>query len=160
MGVVLIRAARAEDFLQVAALDRKAWPQDNLNSGYIPDGEHVWRHWVEDCLCRVAVLESGEVIGAALAFPTLDPKVYWLHKIFVDSNYQRQGIGSRLMAAVLEYIDAIGASIRLTVSPAKTHAIRLYESLGFTQATYYPGYYRASEHRWVMVRKSSSHPSE
>ena len=62
-----ITRATAADFLDVAALDRVAWAQ-NDQSEFIPDGEHVWRVWCELALVYVA-RRSGRLLGAILAFP-------------------------------------------------------------------------------------------
>ena len=75
-----LRQAEPNDFLAIAALDRVVW-KDSANSEYIPDGEHVWRLWVEHALVYVAV-EDEEVIGAALSFPSVSGD-YFLHKVFV-----------------------------------------------------------------------------
>ena len=43
---ITIRKSKISDFLEISELDRQAW-RDNRNSDFIPDGEHVWRLWVE-----------------------------------------------------------------------------------------------------------------
>jgi hypothetical protein len=53
-----IEAARPEDFLHVAALDRIAWPV--LPDTFIPDGEHIWRVWCEHANVLVARITSAD----------------------------------------------------------------------------------------------------
>ena len=61
--------ARTADFLSVAEIDRNAW-KHSRNGESIPDGEHVWRLWVEHALVFVA-RQAEEVTGAVIAFPCI-----------------------------------------------------------------------------------------
>lgn len=151
-----VSKAVAGDFLEVAALDRIAWPV--RPETYIPDGEHVWRVWCEHATVLVArtdgspLTESGTVAGALLMFPT-DGRELFLHKIMVHPDCRGRGIGSALMR------DALGrakAPVLLTVDPENTPAVRLYQSFGFTVRERVDGYYRPHEHRAVMVYVAES----
>ncbi len=155
---IIIRRACGRDFLPIAALDREAW-RENRNSEFIPDGEHVWRIWVDQALVYCAVDEGsgeddrgGRIVGAVLAFPCLDGS-FNLHKVFVDRSCRGLGVGSRLFGALLEEIDRLGVDVHLTVDPVNAAAIRLYESWGFERGEVHRGYYRDNEDRYVMVRK-------
>ncbi|MGI9227600.1 MAG: hypothetical protein ACR2PU_02295 [Gammaproteobacteria bacterium] len=53
MFEIEVRWASIKDFLEIAELDRVSW-QHNRNWEFIPDGEHVWRHWVEHAYVCVA----------------------------------------------------------------------------------------------------------
>lgn len=137
------------DYLAVAALDREVWlPYPNGN--HLPDGEHTWRHWIEDAIV-FALCEGETIVGAALAFPRLDGG-FWLHKIFVLPAFRKQGGGALLMRAILEVIDTKKADVYLTVNPANEHAVKLYRSYGFDADTITQGYYRADEPRYEMRR--------
>ena len=146
---MIVRPAHVEDFLEIAALDRVAWAQ-NRNSEFIPDGEHIWRHWIEDGLVFVAE-EEHEIKGAVIAFRAL--KGHFVgHKMFVARATRGQGIGRKLLATLLAEIDQYGESCYLTVDPVNTKAIALYESLGFSEREFVKGYYREIEDRFVMTR--------
>ncbi len=147
--VVTVRKAERGDYLAVADLDRMVWlPYPNGN--HLPDGEHTWRHWIEDAV--VVVLCEAEVIaGAALAFPRLDGG-FWLHKIFVAATHRKQGGGRLLMEGILTEIDNHQADCYLTVNPANEHAVALYRSFGFAAAAVTDGYYRKDEPRYEMRR--------
>jgi len=41
-----VRWATIDDFAEIAELDREVWGA-NRNSEFIPDGEHVWRIWID-----------------------------------------------------------------------------------------------------------------
>ncbi|MDT5244768.1 MAG: [ribosomal protein S18]-alanine N-acetyltransferase [Mycobacterium sp.] len=70
------------------------------------------------------------------------PYEYEIHTIGVDAAYQGQGIGRRLLTALLEY--ANGGTIFLEVRTDNEAAISLYESVGFVRVGMRRRYYRAS----------------
>lgn len=147
---ILVRPTRADDFLPIAELDRNAW-KSNANSAFIPDGEHVWRIWCEHAATFVAC-EGNEILGAAVAFPCTTDR-YCVHKLMVAATARGKGVGTKLFAALLEYLDEVGADAFLTVDPANTNAIKLYEKLGFTEREFVEGYYRPEEDRYVLTRR-------
>lgn len=145
-----ITQATPKDFLQVAALDRMAWPIEP--EVFIPDGEHAWRLWCEHAVVLIArlsnrsVSHSGNVIGALLMFPTVQGEAF-LHKIMVHSDARGQGIGSALMKAGLERATT---KTLLTVNPKNSAAVKLYQNFGFQIRELVKGYYRPHEDRFVM----------
>jgi GNAT superfamily N-acetyltransferase len=167
-----IRRARIGDFMTIASLDRCAWAQ-NRNAEFIPDGEHVWRLWVEHGLvfCAVAsqddathpgeeAVDEGRLIGAIVAFPCLSG-AFCVHKAFVEADYRGQRIGTRLFGALLDELDRLGAEAFLTVDPINETGIRLYERWGFRERRFVQGFYRPYEDRYVLTRparKSEAKP--
>lgn len=147
-----IRPSEPGDFLEIAALDRIAW-KSNSNSEFIPDGEHVWRIWCENALMFTALLE-GQIIGAILAFPCLND-TFCIHKVFVHPDNRSQKIGARLFEALNSELDKLQKDGWLTVSPDNESAHKLYGKWGFTHETFYKGYYRSYEDRYVLMRKAS-----
>ncbi|MDW8288425.1 MAG: GNAT family N-acetyltransferase [Flammeovirgaceae bacterium] len=151
---ILVRRAKSEEFLAIAALDRVAWTE-NRYSQYIPDGEHVWKLWVEHAYVFVAVV-GEEIVGVIQAFPCLTPRLYSLHKVFVRKDYRGQKVGSMLMEVFLKEMDRVGGDCFLTVDPVNERAIALYEKWGFHEKVFYKGYYRPEEDRFVMTRRAKS----
>lgn len=145
--------AQITDFLSIAELDRIAWKQ-NRNSEFIPDGEHVWRLWVEHALVFSAK-QSDKLIGSILAFPCISG-VYCVHKVFVDQLQRGNGIGSKLFEILLQEIDALKVDCFLTVDPLNEAAIRLYAKWGFIDKLFVKGYYRSNEDRYVLTRRCKS----
>jgi ribosomal protein S18 acetylase RimI-like enzyme len=142
--------AQAKDFLGIADLDRHAW-SDSRYAECIPDGEHVWRVWVDGAFVFVA-RDGAEVVGAIVAFPTRQETLF-VHKVMVDKWHRGRGIGARLFNLLLEDIDAsVRTSCFLTVDPANHAAVQRYERIGFTERQYVAGYYRDDEDRYVMTR--------
>lgn len=74
--------------------------------------------------------EEGRVAGYCGAYLILDEAD--VNQVAVDSSRQNQGIGRKLMEALLERLEQAGASaVTLEVRKSNRAAIALYESLGF-----------------------------
>jgi [ribosomal protein S18]-alanine N-acetyltransferase len=144
---IVYRRPHHQDFFAIADLDRDVWARDYP---FIPDGEHVWRIWVEYGLVYCAELD-GQIIGGIVAFPTTTG-TYCVHKAFVKAAHRGQGIGTRLFQCLLQELDALQMDAFLTVSPDNEHAVRIYERLGFTHRQFVRGYYREDEDRFVLTR--------
>ncbi len=145
------------EFLQVAALDRIAWPQQA--DTFIPDGEHIWRVWCDHATLLAAKQhgsqsfpETGHITGALVMFPTRAGELM-LHKIMVHPACRGAGMGSALMHRALEIADA---PVLLTVDPANDSAVALYRKFGFTVRKRIDGYYRPHEDRLIMVHPGNA----
>lgn len=145
-----IAKAPTNSFLEIAALDRIAW-SENANPTYIPDGEHIWRIWVEYALVFNAY-HSTELIGSILATPTTDHNLYIVHKVFVAAEYRNKGIGTLLFKQLLTRLDDMNCESMLTVDPQNSNAIKLYEKWGYSDKTYIKGFYRENEDRFILKR--------
>ena len=146
-----ILPAETDEFLDVAALDRIAWP--DLPETFIPDGEHIWRVWCDHATLLVAKVtdreplsHTNQVAGALVMFPTTGRELF-LHKVMVHPVCRGRGIGSALMKRALEIADA---PVLLTVDPENTHARQLYESMGYSIRERIDGFYRPHEDRLIM----------
>ena len=146
-----IRKAKTSEFTAIAVLDRVAW-KESFKGEFIPDGEHVWRIWVEYALTIVAVDDEGEIIGVSLAFPC-NNETYAIHKLMVDKAYRGKGIGTELMRVLLVEIDKLKVDSFLTVYPKNPPAITLYEKLGFTERKFEKDFYGEEEDRFVLTRR-------
>jgi [ribosomal protein S18]-alanine N-acetyltransferase len=146
-----IDTATSDDFLNVAALDRIAWPE--TPDTFIPDGEHIWRVWCEHAVLLVArvqnrgpLSQSEDIAGALVMFPTQDQELV-LHKIMVHPICRGKGIGTALMQSALA---TATRSVMLSVDPENGPAVALYEQFGFTIRERIDGYYRPHEDRLIM----------
>lgn len=78
----------------------------------------------------VVAEEEGRVAGYCGAYLILDEAD--VNQVAVDSSRRNQGIGKKLMEALLERLEQAGASaVTLEVRKSNQAAIALYESLGF-----------------------------
>jgi ribosomal protein S18 acetylase RimI-like enzyme len=142
--------AAIADFLPIAALDRVVW-HDTPHGEFIPDGEHVWRIWVEQALVFCAKRDA-QLVGVVVAFLGHVEQHYILHKIFVAADWRGQGIGKNLLALLAETLERKRADCYLTVDPNNARAIALYEKFGFCERKLVRGYYRQHEDRLILTR--------
>ena len=140
-----------DKFLQIAELDRRVWV-NSADAQFVPDGEHSWRVWTEHSFVCASVTTDGAVIGALCAFDTSNPELHFAHKIFIDEEYTRKGIGLQLLGAYCEYLDTVGKASAMTVSPENTASINLGNKYGFVTESMARGYYRPAEDRLIRVR--------
>jgi GNAT superfamily N-acetyltransferase len=149
MNEIIYQRAEIKDFSAIAKLDREAWKL-NRNSQFIPDGEHVWRLWVEHGLVYVAKT-STQIEGAILAFPCISG-IWCVHKVFVLPQLRGKGVGTKLFEILLTETDKMKVKCFLTVDPSNTAALKLYEKWGFTEKVFVQGYYQLNEDRYVLTR--------
>jgi len=150
LGALWFGPAMPDDFVGIAELDSNAW-RESTHPERVPDGEHVWRIWVDDAFVFVAH-ERGHVVGAIVALPSRHGTLF-VHKVMVEEPYRRRGIGTRLFELLLAHVDAsVGAACYLTVDPSREAEVRRYEHLGFTDKRFATGFYREDEDRYVMTR--------
>lgn len=153
MSAALVERAGVRDFLEIAALDRVGWAT-NADADFVPDGEHVWRLWVEYAFVVTArQADAGrELIGFAVIFPTDQPSLWCFHKLLLAPSRRRQGTGRALVDAVTAFLDEQQFAAFFTTDPANTAMQRLGVSTGFAAESLVRGYYRPSEDRLVFRR--------
>lgn len=155
----VIERARPHDFLNIAALDRIAWTDSG--SQFIPDGEHIWRVWIDFATVLIArsareLPTTGDIAGALVMFPT-ERREQFLHKIMVHPDCRGAGLGSQLMEAGLKLATV---PVLLTVNPENLAAVRVYEKCGYRVRERIDGYYRSHEHRYIMEHPGNGNREE
>jgi putative acetyltransferase len=81
---------------------------------------------------RIFMATAGERCVGCCALIRIGDKEFEVAKMAVEPAYQREGIGRRLLHAVIEEGRSTGARrLYLETNHALTPAIRLYESMGF-----------------------------
>jgi [ribosomal protein S18]-alanine N-acetyltransferase len=80
----------------------------------------------------------------------LPPHEYEVHTIGVDPDYQHQGIGRRLLGALLDF--AGRGVVYLEVRTDNAAAIALYRGAGFVEAGLRKRYYRSGADAYTMRR--------
>ena len=133
-----IRSMQDADIAQVLRIERLSYA--------FPWTEGIFR----DCLrvnyiCRVA--EIGVVTVAYGILSVAAGEAHLLNLCVADA-YRCRGIGRRLLVHLLLAAGEAGAKEAfLEARPSNTCAIRLYQSLGFTQIGMRRGYYQAADGR-------------
>ena len=102
---------------------------------YSPAEVDVWagrkspKSYATSISARVIIVdEEAEVIRG---FAQLDPGTSSIEAVYVDPAYLRQGVGSRLLAA-LESIAGASGTARLTLD-ASLNSVPFYESAGYAR---------------------------
>jgi ribosomal protein S18 acetylase RimI-like enzyme len=105
------------------------WLWDRLGPDIIRENA---RRKSEDSKLIVAEID-GRPVGYITASSDLGPKLGEIGIVSVDPEYQRRGIGSKLMRAALDFLKSRGVrKIWTTVSSINTPAILYYIKNGFT----------------------------
>ena len=97
-------------------------------------------------------VENGKVVGYSVGTP--DGHIV---SVAVDPRHRRQGIGTRLLSAVIRQIMRNGTKeIYLEVRKGNTSAISFYERRGFRISSEIRHYYPDGEDAWVLRRRAES----
>lgn len=132
-----------------------------LEEALFPDERWTARtFWSElgqvDTRSYVVALSGSSVVGYAGLCDY--PDEAWVQTMAVARSHQRQGLGQRLLSALLEEADRRGQRVvSLEVAADNGAAQRLYARNGFTRIAVRRGYYQPSgTDAWVMTRRVSS----
>ncbi|MFF5478218.1 GNAT family N-acetyltransferase [Streptomyces sp. NPDC012935] len=142
-----IRSANEDDLPEVLRLDREVFPED-------PYPYFVLRQHFDGHGDRILVIDNGKGLqGYALFVTTSDGRASWVLSLAVSADQRGQGLGRRLMGAVLAKLRSECVhEVRLTVDPTNDAAIRLYESLGFSrEGEERKNYLGPGKHRLIMT---------
>lgn len=92
----------------------------------------------QDCLLSSTIIfgayHEKEIIGLAALTPEAGIKVAHkahLSSVFIEPEFQKQGVANKLLHAVIEYAQQHVEQILLTVVDDNHSAIHLYKKLGF-----------------------------
>lgn len=102
------------------------------------------RSWWRTVKGYVFKMDDGSIAGYAVYKMKKStrckdkPYVFYIELVGVDPGYQGQGIGSKLMNAILEKADSMKAVciVELLVERRKPQNIKFYEKSGFKLSTY------------------------
>ncbi|HEX3033190.1 MAG TPA: GNAT family N-acetyltransferase [Bacillota bacterium] len=148
---MIIRRAEPGDFLMLAELDRVGWGQ-NANSEFIPDGEHIWRFWVEYSSVFLAETE-GKPAGTAVMYRANQGNLFMFHKLVIAENFRKQKLGQGLLRLLTQELDNYQADALLTVDPNNETMLHLCDKYGFSERDFIKGYYRSKEDRFLLRRR-------
>ena len=142
---VTVRPATPTDLEGVLAVGHRTWPvtyEPIAGADYVAMGLAKWwsaegtRPAIE--AGRVTVAEvDGEVVGVASAGPHDGRLVLW--KLYVLPGHQGEGIGSALLASVLDGARGRYPDVRLAYLDGNDGARAFYAHHGFTEVEREPG---------------------
>ncbi|HJZ82703.1 MAG TPA: GNAT family N-acetyltransferase [Pyrinomonadaceae bacterium] len=142
-----VRDATLADAPRIAALHAASWrfayrgmlSDEYLDGDLLAERSPIWvdRLTTPKAKQRVVLAESGnQLAGFACAFGSDDPKLgTLLDNLHVSREFQRRGIGARLMTEIASWCRAElpGEGLCLWVIEANLQARRFYEHLGATK---------------------------
>ena len=93
----------------------------------------------------------GDLVGFVAGSPNWGTHIDWIVTLGVHPDYQRQGLGRRLLTVCEENMTQ--PTLRLTVRTSNQSAIHLYETAGYHRIYTEPRYYSDGEDGMVMEKK-------
>jgi ribosomal protein S18 acetylase RimI-like enzyme len=84
----------------------------------------------------LTIIDDGQVIGMATLYmiTKLSKRSGFVEDVVVDSAYRGQGLGEKLIAALVDAARVAGLkTLHLTSRPERVAANKLYQKLGFKQ---------------------------
>ncbi len=101
-------------------------------------------------LIRYKALVGEDVIGFAAGEVRSDTRTGWISTICVHPDYQRHGIGSKLLRLCEQELQM--PRVRLTVRESNDAAINMYLAKGYVEINRWRGYYKGGEDGVVMEK--------
>jgi ribosomal-protein-alanine N-acetyltransferase len=146
---IAIRTYHNEDFAAVAALEESGLHEPYRSAVFVRQMGEVCKETL-----LVAVPDGGEPVGYTVgAAVQHDLCKAWILRMVVREDQRRKGIGSALLKAVTNALQARHVcTIYLTVSPENQPAIRLYERQGFVREKIVTAYFGQGEDRIIMKK--------
>ncbi len=150
-----IEIARAtwRDVAALVRLDRRCFK---------PIDAYAWYEFLNLCVwpgvIALKALHDGRIVG----FIAGDPRRHEGHTIIVtiavDPDYQRRGIGERLMREVETRSLHRVPRLQLMVRKSNLPALHLYRKLNYTIVETWPRYYEDGEDAYVMEKTLTPDP--
>jgi len=154
---LVIRPADGNDLRAVLEVGRRTWPatyEPIAGADYVAMGLAKW--WTEDATIpsiragRVTVAElDGTVVGIAGVGPHEHHLVLW--KLYVLPGHQGKGIGSALVASVIDQATGLHPEIRISYLEGNTGAEAFYRGKGFVEISREPGCDGVPESVWMQL---------
>lgn len=144
-AVMIIRPAVFEDLDEIADLESRSFPAPWKREFFETEIDAEFR------LNLVARTPDGRFAGYVFCAWVLDE--IHVHKIAVEPEWRRSGLGIALMNEVIAFgLRNDSYQIFLEVRPSNVPAKRMYEKMGFETAGRRKAYYPDGEDAIVMIR--------
>lgn len=102
---------------------------------------------------RLKAVSRDRLVGFIMGDPRPSQGFSWIATIGVHPEFQRRGIGARLLAGAEAVLTT--PRIRLTVRQSNAGAIALYEKFGYHSTAVWSRYYAGGEAGIVMEKQNS-----
>ena len=102
-------------------------------------------------LVRLRAVGDGKMVGFIAGDPRRRDNTGWILTLGVLPDWRRQGIAEALLSLCEQQLRM--PQIKLSVRRSNTHAIHLYEKLGYKQVDIWSRYYQGGEDGMVLAKK-------
>ena len=151
-----IRAATSADLPAILAITNDAILHTTSSWNVHPTTLEARRQWLGDRQAAALPVLVGAVEGGVAGFGSYGAFRAWdgyaltvEHSIYVDTAYRRQGLGRRLLAALIAHATDAGMHVMMGVISADNDvSIRLHEEFGFATVGRLPEVGRKFD-RWL-----------
>jgi ribosomal protein S18 acetylase RimI-like enzyme len=99
---------------------------------------------------RIKAVSNGKMVGFIAGDPKLEENIGWIATVGVLPEYRGQGIGHTLITECENRMPM--RRIRLSVRVNNTHAIELYEKIGYQRINEWEKYYSDGGNALVMEK--------
>ena len=127
-----IRKMRPDDFQDIVEIDKKIVGKDRVTSWPQKVTSHIYTY--TPYLCFVAEVDNnvvGFILGDMRGSEYSLPLSCWVDIVGIDPDYQRQGIGKKLINAFWEECQRNGVKMRIIVRESDENIINFLKSIGF-----------------------------
>jgi ribosomal-protein-alanine acetyltransferase len=144
---VRVRRARPGDAPGLAELESRCFSSDLLNR------RQFRCHATNPRAVLLVAERGGELIGHALVFFRAGSATARLYSIALAPHTRGLGLGARLLAEAERKARQRGStSLRLEVRPDNRAAVALYETRGYQQIGFEPGFYQDGTDAWRYLK--------
>lgn len=148
-------AATSSDVAALCDLEASYYPTDGYPAPFFYQALHQWPELLQ--VLKGSSEKNNALLGYCLGAPGQTQGELWLMSLLVDQSQRGMGYGKRLLQHWLKHVDGLGyQKLWLSVSPANSAAIRLYENTGFVIVTTKTDYLGVGEDRHIMRRDRPS----
>ena len=143
-----LRPATVHDLVQIMTIFNQEILHGTANWREEPRSLEQMQQWFKQLQQRQFPLIVAEVVGTTVIAGYADYDTFREirgykqtveHSVFIDPTYARQGLGKKLMLALIDIAKSQNMHIMVAAIDAQNHAsIRLHEALGFVQTGLMP----------------------
>jgi ribosomal-protein-alanine N-acetyltransferase len=146
MGDIQVRQMMREDIPAILAIERVSFPT--------PWSAETFERTLENPSSACMVVEDETVLAGYLCASTVLDETD-LQVIAVEPKLRRNGLARLLLLALLRHARSLDVQkIHLEVRRSNTAALKLYESLGFSEVGVRKGYYQSpAEDALLLTRE-------
>jgi [ribosomal protein S18]-alanine N-acetyltransferase len=149
--LVLIRPITPNDLSSVRAMEQQSetaahWAEREYDALFVPDAP------ARIALVAVSESDATQIYGFVIVRCAVDD--WEIENLVVAPEYQRLGVGTKLIRELLYRAQGAATSVVLEVRESNFAARRLYEKLGFSEQGRRGNYYREPMEDALLLRIS------